>query len=388
MKKIYLIIGGGVVLTLIIAFWVYSFLYGSPTNTPNTLFTNLGIFGNEAVPTEIVPETPTEIPVVDVTTEKLRQLTTKPVIGARDVTVNEVTFMRYVEAGTGHVFDINMTTGQEVRVSQISVPLASEAAISPSGEYIAIRSGNGNQNSVSIISIIGGVNPTETVLPNQVESMAFGYNNEFLFSEVSGGQTELKGYTVSSGATRRISSAPFTSTAVSWSQSSNTPHIIYTKPAASLMGYAYAVTSSGLARLPFSGNGLSVSSSNRVWIFSRNENQTYKTTFISKSTGVSEKAPIDVLPTKCTAAIDGNNTFYCGATINNQLNNMPDQWYKGDISFTDNLWEIKPGKASLLVDPLLTTGRTIDIFNPRLTSDKSGIYFVNKIDKTLWSYDL
>ncbi len=386
MKKIYLIIGGGVVLTLIIAFWVYSFLYGSPTNTPNTLFTNLGVFGNESAPAEIVPEPPTEIPVVDVTTERLRQLTTKPVIGARDVTVNNVTFMRYVEAGTGHVFDINMTTGQEVRVSQISVPLASEAVVSPNGEYIAIRSGNGNQNSVSIISIIGGVNPTETVLPNQVESMAFGYNNEFLFSEVSGGQTEIKGYTVSNGAVRRISSAPFTSAAISWSQSSNTPHIIYTKPAASLMGYAYEVTNGGLKRLPFFGNGLIIGHNNKYIIWGRNEDNRYVSYQYNKSTQKSSRMPIAVIPTKCTQPAETESSF-CGSSLETTVQGLPDAWLKGEIGLNDRIWALETGTAGQITNPLGEVGREIDILTLEYSSTATMLYFVNKNDKTLWVYD-
>ena len=111
MKRTYFYIAGGTILFLLIGFWVYSFLYGSPTNG-DSVFTNLGIFGQNNTEEIITPLVIEENPTVDVATERLRQLTTKPVIGARIVDLASTTVMRYVEAGTGHIFDIDLVSGQ------------------------------------------------------------------------------------------------------------------------------------------------------------------------------------------------------------------------------------------------------------------------------------
>ena len=181
MKRTYFFIAGGVIVCILVGFWVYSFLYGSPTND-GSIFTNLGIFGQNNTEEIYTPPVIDEVPTVDVNTEKLRQLTTKPVIGARIIDKASTTIMRYVEAGTGHVFDIDLVSGQEVRVSQISVPSAEKAVVSPNGSYVAIRSGLGNEGLVTLVDFSDLANPTSKKLPNQMRTFAFGYNNELLFT--------------------------------------------------------------------------------------------------------------------------------------------------------------------------------------------------------------
>lgn len=387
MKRIYLYTGFGALLVLIIGFWVYSFLYGKPENTDN-FFTNLGIFGQD---NSVVIETPTNInetPTIDVSTEKLRQLTTKPTIGARLIQNSSSTIMRYVEAGTGHIFDIDLTTGQETRVSQISVPIASEAALSNNGDYVAIRSGYNNQNEVIFIDLTELSNPKNHLLPNQIESFAFSYNNELLFTEFVSGQTEGKSYLESTKQTRRLFTAPFTAHSMSWSNSSTSPHIIYTKAASSMLGYAYEINASGLNRLPESGYGLTVSQGYGSRITGINGNNGEYSTFFTTITNKNSVLPGMVIPEKCTFTRKNQNEAICAYPLSFTNTNFPDGWNRGDYTFNDYVWRINPGGATLLVYPRQSVGRELDIVQPSLSPDEKMLYFINKTDKSLWLYEL
>lgn len=374
-------------MSVLIGFWVYSFLYGSPTNN-ESFFTNLGIFSpDNSVPVvtpEIVPE---ESPTIDVTNDPLRQLTTRPVVGMRAITVGSTTMMRYVEAGTGHIYDIDLTTGSENRVSNISVPVASEAVVSLHGDYVAVRSGYNNQNELILIDLTNRENPASTVLPNQVESFAFGFNNELLFTEFTLGQTEGKGYLPSTKATRRLFTAPFTAHNMAWSNSSTSNHIIYTKPAASMLGYAYEITSSGLRRLSQSGYGLSVAQSNGIRFIGQLSGDTYLTDIIEKD-GKSTRSPGAIIPEKCVAGVRRADTYFCTGPFELRDASFPDSWYKGSVVLDDYIWEARQGGATLLVYPLRSIGRSLDITNIAISPDEKVLYFTNKTDKTLWLYEI
>ena len=387
MKRTYFIIGAGIILSILIGFWVYSFLYGSPTNE-ESFFTNLGIFGqNNSEPIVTPPITQEELPTIDVTNDPLRQLTTKPVVGQRMLALATTTIMRYVEAGTGHVYDINLSTGSEARVSNISVPVASEAAISPSGDYIAIRSGYNNQNELVLINLTNEDNPTSTILPNQVESFAFAFNNELLFTEFSLGQTEGKGYLPSTNATRRLFTAPFTAHNMAWSNSSTSNHIIYTKPAASMLGYAYEITANGLRRLNQSGYGFSVAQSNGIRFVGQQVNGSYVTEIVDRDGKVS-RSPGALIPEKCTVGVRRTETYFCTGPFEVRDTNFPDSWYKGGTIFDDYIWEVRPGGSTMLVYPMRSVGRGLDITHMALSPDESSLYFINKTDKSLWLYEI
>ena len=386
MKRTYFYIAGGTILFLLIGFWVYSFLYGSPTNG-DSVFTNLGIFGQNNTEEIITPLVIEENPTVDVATERLRQLTTKPVIGARIVDLASTTVMRYVEAGTGHIFDIDLVSGQETRVSQISVPVAEKAVISPNGTYVAIRSGLGNEGLVTLINLSDLANPSSTKLPNLMRTFAFGYNNELLFTEIALGQTEGKGYLPSTATTRRLFAAPFVAHEMAWSESSTTNHIIYTKPAASMIGYAYEVTAGGLKRYPYSGFGLTITQSGGVRFVGRLMDGGYRAVVINAA-GQGNESPAALIPEKCVAGTNNRQSQYCASPFALTERNFPDAWYKGQYISNDNIWEIKEGSASMVACPSQTIGRNLDITNLRLSNDSKMLYFTNRTDNTLWLYEI
>lgn len=118
------------------------------------IFTNFSGLSSET-PVEIFTPPEEAPPTVDVATTKLKQLTTKPVIGFRDfqATTTEPKFVRYAEAGTGHIYQINLESGVEERLSNTTIINAGAAEFSPNGKYVAIRSGYTNQNEVILLEL-------------------------------------------------------------------------------------------------------------------------------------------------------------------------------------------------------------------------------------------
>jgi hypothetical protein len=221
-------------------------------------------------------------------------------------------------------------------------------------------------------------------LPNQMRTFAFGYNNELLFTETSLGQTEGKGYLPSTATTRRLFTAPFVAHEMAWSESSSTNHIIYTKPAASMIGYAYEVSANGLKRFLYSGFGMTITQSGGVRFVGRLIDGSYRAVIIN-SAGQGSESPAALIPEKCVAE---QGKQFCASPFELTERNFPDTWYKGQFVSNDNIWEINGGNATLLAFPSRTLGRNLDVVDLRLSQDVQMLYFVNRIDNTLWLYEI
>ena len=115
------LIGIGVVLIFIVlGVWVYLMIYGVPKNSDD-VFANLG-FGSgpidDSLPPPITEEpTPTILDTETPDPEALRQLTVRPVAGATIFADGDTQYIRYAERGTGHVYEINIASGNESRIS-------------------------------------------------------------------------------------------------------------------------------------------------------------------------------------------------------------------------------------------------------------------------------
>ena len=89
----------------------------------------------------------------------LRQLTIKQVIGAIEITPtasSSNTLVSYAEAGTGHIYNLNIQTAVEERISNITVPTAQKAVFSKSGKYAAVATDvTGEGRSLTLVTLPG-----------------------------------------------------------------------------------------------------------------------------------------------------------------------------------------------------------------------------------------
>ncbi len=88
------------------------------------------------------------------------------------------------------------------------------------------------------------------------------------------------------------------------------------------------------------------------------------------------------LANKCSWGND-SLVLYCAIpkTIpQNIINKLPDIWYKGEISFNDDLWKIDTKSGDAL---RLARDTTLDIIN--IKEGDGLIVFTNKIDQSLWA---
>lgn len=392
MKKTYLIIAGMVAIVILLALWAYLLIYGTPKPVTN-FFTDFSFAGNTDGANDPLPP-PIPDSQVDVSTEQLRQLTLKPVSGFAEVTKgdNEERFIYYVEAGTGHIYSINLISGAETRISNITIPNTTNAAISNDGNFVAISSGYSNAaQKFTILNISDPANISSTDFEKRISDFTWNVSGQLLYTTYLTNGLVGQSYNPTEMTTRDLFTVPFISATVVWDTTINNKHYVYPKASTKLNGYLYAITNGKIKRLPLEGYGLTALASKDFVVvttqtgtgapLSEAVNLTDDT--ISKLTGISD-------PNKCAFSEVDTSILYCGYTRSSYGAEFPDDWYKGTRSFSDQIWEvnIKRGTASQLVNPEAKLGRAIDVTNMQFNNGSGVLYFINKNDNTLWMYEI
>ncbi len=381
-----------VVALLLIAVWVYLLFFSTPKD-PKDVWNNFGLGGDEDIGIIIPPPiVDAEEPVVNLDRHRLRQLTTKPVIGFTEVMTATTTppVLYYAEAGTGHIFTINLKTGAEERISNTTVAEASYAAFSPQGTLVALRSKNDRRANSFAWQRLG----TTTSPLNLVEVQAYTFkvlnDNELLYSART--TTGLTSYALnlSTKVAKEIFTVPFFEASIVWGSTTQSKHYAYPKPTFALEGYLYEFSKGTMSRSSVDGFGLTAFITPGHIIYNRLANYKPESYIQKKGTTTSELSPIIMLPEKCTGSTVDQNTAWCGYEITQTPAEFPDAWYRGLSSYTDSIWEVNLSaqSATPLVETLSESGRAIDITRMTVGPSEQALYFINKNDNTLWMYEL
>ncbi len=384
MKKTIFITIGILILLLIVGVWGYLFLYGAPKNS-SEVFTNFGFGGNENAP-EI--NTNSTVDVQTTTNEgsrqKLKQLTTGPVAGATFITGG----IRYVEQGTGHVYDIDLTSGTESLINGTTLPQSADAVFAKDGSHVAITAYTPSGNRTILQKLEKdqqGNSPAGVGLPLGAREIYFGDSTStlmYLLEETTG--SSGYSYSLRRGTGTQVFKIALRDIHVLWGST----NYVYTTPTSLSTGQLYRVSGSDLQYVTKGGLGLTGSSYGNGLIITTTNSSGIISTALNKS-GKAMDLPLSVIPEKCAWGIKKKDTIYCSVPTNLTEGVFPDDWYKGSLSYSDILWEIKVenAEATMLSGFLTESGREIDVSKIGTDNDGTLIYFINKNDNTLWMFD-
>lgn len=396
MQKRLLVIGGSVLLVAaLIAVWVYVMFIGTPRELPGGLPTFPWQNSGEAsVPLDNQPATSTpDSGVPNFAAIPLKQLTTRPVIGYREVATgssSSSTSLYYAEAGTGHVYEINLETGIETRRSGTTIVEAMEAVFSPDGKYVVFRSGYG-RTPKTILGTFTGTEEglTTTDLGMTIDQYTITRGNTLIYGSKD---NVMKAYSkpLPNGPTQPLFTLPFREATILWGDNPADTHVVFPKPSYLLPGAVYSVKNGKLSRLPFSGFGLSAFRSGPLvgvgYLQEPERYISYTYNLDTKETLVSGL----FFPEKCAGLPGEENKIWCGEASQTQPSGFPDNWLRGELVRSDNLQAFTiSGKFTFnthYVDLQKESGRTIDLIESQSTQAGNGVYFINRLDNTLWRY--
>lgn len=393
MKRPIFIIVGIILVLILVAIWVYVLFFGTPKNSPD-IFNNFS-FGDTTDTTLVGDETSTTSePVVDVTSpNRLRQLTTKPVIGFTEVRADasSTPLVYYIEAGTGHVFSIDTTTGEEVRVSATTFPASTKGSITPDGQFVMMQSGGGLGSEVTINRLASSsAGAASHNIPDRVTAFTATVDNTFLYAVQTPESTVVMQYHPLSQNTEVLFTVPFREATIAWGDTAIDPHLIYPKASAKLEGFVLEASAGQVKRLPVDGYGLSAAGTAGSVLFSKQtDDGNYRSFVYNSGNRQTVASPLPVLPEKCDFSRTLSNTIICAIGTTPYDLATPDTWYRGEVSYTDSFWTLDTVSqgATFVLDTLAVSGQELDITELRINGEDEDLYFINKNNQTLWLYE-
>ncbi len=428
-RKIILIISLGIIVLFfgIAIFSVLKKKNANTSNTPVSSIKNLFNFGGGSSsnlsnnqPKEEKPAGGTGQTQEEIKIPRLRQITTNAVAGAvaflEDRPINPAPTdpklpktekslaVRWVESATGHISEMFLDQITPSPVSNTTIPGIHDAHFDSLGQNVVLRYLNTENIIETYLAKISplpadkdgvskGSELVGSFLPENISDISVSPKKDKFFYLFKPNENQTSGIVSTFDGTKKseIFSSVFNEWLAFWG--SDTSVEINTKPASSVPGYAYSINTTDKSFRKLLGGISGVVSI-----------QSPDGKYLAYTSGGQDQSRLFVLNTKTNTVQDtGLSTniekclwskeslyLYCAIPRFLPKGNYPDDWYQGFVSFSDEIWKIsvENGFFELLVKPEEVTGESIDAVNLFTDTDQKYLFFTNKTDSTLWSFNL
>jgi len=349
---------------------------------------------------EVIPVAAEPVPDAAQTNPATTTKTPTPKVVPTAPPTEFVPALRYVDRATGNIFQTFTDAIEERKFTTTVIPQVYEAFFGNKAESVTMR--YLREDDRTIATFVGslpkellGADSAEdneikvTYLPDNITAFSVspdGLKSFYLFNSADSAVG-----IVATGVTSKsqVFDSAFTEWLTDWPNTSLLA--LSTKPSKNVPGYLYALDPakktfkkvlgdvSGLTTL-VSPNGKLVLYGDGNLSMGIYNIETRETATVSLSG----------MPEKCVWA-KTNDFIYCSVPKNTTGGEMPDDWYKGEVTFSDAIWkiDIANGNTELIMDPVNTQGGQ-DMDGIKLSLDDTGTYlfYVNKKDSYLWQLNL
>jgi len=310
--------------------------------------------------------------------------------------------VKYVEKATGNIYQTYADKIDERKLSSNIIPTVYESffGFGKTTESVIMRYLQDNNVIQTFIrtlpkQILGGdiVEDNSTpgsFLPENITDLSISPDASQIFY-LFNTQTSSVGITTSSVGDKKtqVFNSPFTEWLSQWPN--NKMITLTTKPSYNVPGYIYAVdpTKKDFNRILGGINGLTTltSPNGKMVLYSNNNLSLYIYDIENKN---SRELGLNTLPEKCVWN-KMSEIIYCAVPKDIPLGQYPDSWYMGEVSFSDDIWQIDiaSGNTTLILNPTdVQGGEEIDGIKLTIDDNQDYLFFMNKKDSYLWEYSL
>ena len=320
---------------------------------------------------------------------RLRKISNEPVAGAVIYNVGTTSFVRFVEKGTGNVYEARGDRNTVQRLTNTTIPKVVVAEWLPdasgflaqtvdiASDFIETSFVKLSKNS-SLSENAPLYTTTISNLPTSIEGLTISPDSKKIFYYIRGSSSFW--FVANPDGTNRknIYSSPLLE--VTPKRLDNKTLFIHTKPAlgAQTFAYKFDTETKKLTKASVSGFGLSFNpNSDKVLV----SNGGFSTSVIDNKLN-SVSLNTNTLAEKC---VWSGVYLYCAIPEGN-ISGYMDSWYKGSVSTTDNIRMIDTENIFYKNVASLSTeaGEEIDVENMSISKDGSHLIFRNKKDGFLW----
>lgn len=371
---------------------------GTGSTTNNTDTTSQDTTGNE------IPSGPDDVAKIP----KLRQLSTSPIGGMGASTTASTTIVRYIDRGTGHVYEVNSDKADIDKISNTTISRVYRSFWNKSASSMILQYvKEGDQN---ITTFSGTLRPK---VSTSTDDMLYELRGRFLSGDIQSVSVSPKGdriftWVVDSGRGEgyvsnfdesnkvRVVDLPFTQVNIDWP----TENLVTLTTKGTSYGtgimYSIDITKPGAVNMKkvIGGiRGLSALMSkdgSKVLFTGSVGTNSIKTSLLNTKDNSVQEVIFKTMPEKCVWSTLHKNEIYCAVPTEIPSAQYPDSWYQSRTTFVDRLWHLdtETGEVHLLTKLLEDSGDLIDAVDLNLDAKENFLYFTNKNDLTLWSLDL
>lgn len=355
---------------------------------------------------------------------KLRQLSKDPVAGvvafertstSTDTFVNEsgsenlsttteIVF-RYIERGTGHLYETKENSLTKNRLSNTTIPKVYNALFSNDGDRLILRYLDTDNETIRTFNseIIkeedpGPDNPeyslTGKFLPNNITEFSASPDGNSVLYFLTNSPTEQTSVYIADLVDDVVSlvyQTPISQWLSQWID--ETKISITTKPHSQVYGYSFILDTEKreLTKVIETEKGLTTlyNPEGTKLIYSVSDIRGLAT-YVQTIGETAYKLKIKTIPEKCAWDPSDIDIIYCATPDFLPRANYPEDWYQGEASFRDSLWRFNTRTLDLRLVHTFDANKSesFDIIRPQISPDGRYFMFVNKKDLTLWVLDI
>jgi hypothetical protein len=307
-----------------------------------------------------------------------------------------VPMVRYVARADGNIYESFLNKLGEIKFSNTEIPKIYEASFALGGESVLMRYLKADETTIeTFLGILpkeilgqdpkGDVEVKGSFLPEDITSMALSLDNKKLFYLFNVGENAIGvNFDIANNKKTQVISTPFTE----WlTQYPNLNMVtLTTKPSALASGYMYKLdlANKNLNKILADIKGLTTltSPSGKTVLYG---DSNLSLNLYNIDTREVRALGLSTLPEKCLWA-NGGLTIYCAVPVSPSGGLYPDSWYKGEISFNDQLWKVDTltGVTTLVAE----LPQNFDVVNLSLDQNEGFLIFINKNNSSLWELGL
>ena len=334
---------------------------------------------------------------------KLRQLSSTPVAGMSASSTASSSVVRFMDRGTGHVYEANDISNEIKKLSNTTLPKIYETYWNKNLNAFVLRYLRNETDAITNFYAelrSTGTSTSETpyeikgvYLSPDINQIAVSPQKDRMFTwNIENGRGV--GYTSPLDEKNKVKVADtaLTQVNVEWPEANTVT--IATKASSATFGYFYSldIRNGVMKKLVGGARGLTAKlnkDASRL-IYSSGSANAIKTFYMDVKDGVAQEVIFKTIADKCIWSTLRKNEVYCAVPTEIPNATYPDDLYMGKVAFIDQIWHLDTatGEVHLLANLLDLSGKLFDANDLTLDPKEDYLYFTNKRDLILWSLDL
>ncbi|MEK7574809.1 MAG: hypothetical protein AAB511_01100 [Patescibacteria group bacterium] len=331
----------------------------------------------------------------------LKELSTRPSAGAVSIATSTSVLVRFIERGSGNVYEVSPQDNSEKRLSNTTIPKIEEALWDKTGTQVIARYTGDTGDLIKTYSATLTENSATEIegklqgsfMTDNIDVVAKSPDQTKIFYllQNSAGTTGIVS-DFNGGKKTQVFDSPLQEWLVEWPTA--TQVALNTKPSAGAPGFLFLLnTATGaLTRAISSINGLTtlVNPRGTMALYSESIFPNLSFKIYSFTDGSTKETPVATLPEKCVWSKNDSDSIYCSVPTYIPDGTYPDIWYRGQVLFSDEIWKIDSttGTGELLANIKKSANKDVDGINLFLSPNEDYLFFTSKSDFHVWSLRL